>query len=94
MYKIQRDSYEAAKQFLLQHSCPGFRYFVDEDDVVRFIQSLLTSLDNTGGSWTSCGGLLVMVEDDNYVSLYVEPKRWMWAIQPKARKVYDNFELV
>ena len=86
MYKIQKENYEACKDFLLTYKPTGFMLHETPEDVEKAVQSVLESFRrHPDSSCVSCGAIMLTCDEDNYVVIYVDPAY-------RYREVHDYFK--
>ena len=74
MYKIQRENYEAAEDYLLGYNPDGFMRYNTVMDVKQAVESLLETFNrHPDSSYVSCGALLLTCDEEDCVVIHVNP---------------------
>lgn len=86
MYKIQRENYEAAEDYLLGYDPDGFMRYNTVMDVKEAVESMLETFKrHPDSSFVSCGAILLLCDEDDYVTIHVNPAY-------RYREVKDYFK--
>ena len=98
MFKIQRENYEAAEDYLLNYEPPGFMHHKTPEDVKKAVESMLESFKrHPDSSYVSCGALLLTCDEEDYVVIHVNPAyryREVKGYFKDPLKDKESFELV
>lgn len=74
---VDQESFDAAVHFLMTYQPTSFKSFKTRDDAKQFILEQVSSIakcpENT--AWTSTGGLLTKIDEEDNVEFYVDPIR-------------------
>jgi len=96
-YTIFKENYKAAENYLLSYAPEGFMKYPSQGSVKDAVEELLESFDrHPDTSYVACGGLMVMCDEENFITIYVDPKYRYKAIQPYygTAEPKATFELV
>ena len=74
-YTISKENYKAAENYLLSFTPEGYAKYPTVKKIKESIESMLEAFDRSPDtSSVACGGLLLLCDEDDQVTIYVDPE--------------------